>query len=66
MACQHWVHSDGFRWVNGKYGVGKRIDFETSVKIVEAINDGTLNYAPTYKFKHFNFEVPTVLEGVKS
>lgn len=46
--------------------MGKRIDFETSVKIVEAINDGTLNYAPTYKFKHFNFEVPTVLEGVKS
>ena len=31
------------RWTNGKYGVGYRIPFQESVKIIDAINDGELD-----------------------
>ncbi len=45
--------------------MGHRIKFEDSVKIVEAINDGSIEKSPTYKFKNFNFQVPTQIDGVK-
>jgi len=35
-----------------------------SEKILDAINDGKLNDAPTYTFKHFNFQVPKSVEGI--
>jgi phosphoenolpyruvate carboxykinase (ATP) len=44
--------------------VGKRIKFEDSVKIVEAINDGSLDKVETYKFKSFDFDVPVAVEGI--
>ena len=44
-----------FRWTQGKYGVGHRIPFQDSVKIIDAINDGLLDKVETYKFKYFNF-----------
>lgn len=31
-----------FRWINGRYGVGKRIAFTDSLKMVDAINEGKL------------------------
>lgn len=46
------------RWTQGRYGLGKRIAFEDSLKIVDAINDGTLAQVPTHNFKMFNFAVP--------
>jgi ATP-dependent phosphoenolpyruvate carboxykinase len=42
LACQHRVFLKQFRWTHGKYGVGKRIKFEDSVAIIDAINDGSL------------------------
>ncbi len=46
------------RWTGGRYGLGKRIAFEDSLKIVDAINDGSLAQVPTHNFKMFNFAVP--------
>lgn len=45
--------------------MGRRIKFEDSVKIVEAINDGSLEKVETYTFKNFNFQVPVHVEGIK-
>jgi phosphoenolpyruvate carboxykinase (ATP) len=53
-----------FRWINGRYGVGKRIDFKDSVKIIDAINDGDLDNVPTYNSRVFNFQVPEEVPGV--
>lgn len=52
-----------FRWTGGKYGVGKRFSFDLSQKILDAINDGSLQNAETHTFKYFNFEVPNTLPG---
>lgn len=53
-----------FRWINGRYGVGKRIAFSDSLVMVDAINEGKLDNIPTYKSKFFNFEVPTEVPGL--
>ena len=51
-------------WVHGRYGMGKRIALEDSLKMVNAINSGSLDSAPTYNFKYFNFRVPEYIEGI--
>jgi len=53
-----------FRWINGRYGVGKRISFTDSLSMVDAINEGKLDKVSTYKSKFFNFAVPTEIPGV--
>ena len=67
--CQVWLVNTGyffikFRWVNGKYGIGTRIAFEDSLNIISQIMDGSLEKAPTYRFSHFNFEVPEKCNGI--
>ena len=53
-----------YRWTDGRYGVGKRISFSDSLRIIEQINDGSLEKVPTYTFKYFNFEVPESVDGI--
>ena len=48
----------------GWNGTGKRISIKDTRGIIDAILGGAINDAPTKKIPHFDFEVPTVLEGV--
>ena len=48
----------------GWNGTGKRISIKDTRGIIDAILGGAILSAPTKKIPYFNFEVPTVLEGV--
>ena len=48
----------------GWNGTGKRISIKDTRGIIDAILGGAINNAPTKTIPYFNFEVPTVLEGV--
>ena len=48
----------------GWNGTGKRISIKDTRGIIDAILNGAINNSPTKKIPYFNFEVPTVLEGV--
>ncbi len=48
----------------GWNGTGKRISIKDTRGIIDAILSGDIDKAPTKKIPYFNFEVPTVLNGV--
>ena len=48
----------------GWNGTGKRISIRDTRGIIDAILDGSIDKVPTKKIPYFNFEVPTVLNGV--
>ena len=48
----------------GWNGTGKRISIRDTRGIIDAILNGSIDKAPTKQIPYFNFEVPTVLEGV--
>ena len=48
----------------GWNGTGKRISIRDTRGIIDAILDGSIDKAPTKQIPYFNFEVPTVLNGV--
>ncbi len=48
----------------GWNGTGKRISIKDTRGIIDAILNGSIDKAPTKYIPYFNFEVPTVLEGV--
>jgi len=48
----------------GWNGTGKRISIRDTRGIIDGILNGAINNAPTKTIPYFNFEVPTVLEGV--
>ena len=48
----------------GWNGTGKRISIKDTRGIIDAILNGSIDKAPTKHIPYFNFEVPTVLEGV--
>ena len=48
----------------GWNGTGKRISIRDTRGIIDAILNGSIDKVPTKKIPYFNFEVPTVLEGV--
>ncbi|MBO6064769.1 MAG: phosphoenolpyruvate carboxykinase (ATP), partial [Bacteroidales bacterium] len=48
----------------GWNGTGKRISIKDTRGIIDAILNGSIDKAPTKTIPFFNFEVPTVLEGV--
>ena len=48
----------------GWNGSGKRISIKDTRGIIDAILNGAILKAPTKKIPYFDFEVPTVLEGV--
>ncbi len=48
----------------GWNGTGKRISIKDTRGIIDAILSGAINNVPTKKIPYFDFEVPTVLDGV--
>ena len=48
----------------GWNGTGKRISIKDTRGIIDGILSGAINNTTTKKIPYFNFEVPTVLEGV--
>ena len=50
----------------GWNGTGKRISIRDTRGIIDAILNGSIDKAPTKVIPYFNFEVPTVLEGVET
>ncbi len=48
----------------GWNGTGKRISIKDTRGIIDAILDGSIEGVPTKTIPYFNFEVPTVLNGV--
>jgi len=48
----------------GWNGTGKRISIRDTRGIIDAILNGSIDKAPTKHIPYFDFEVPTVLEGV--
>ena len=48
----------------GWNGTGKRISIKDTRGIIDAILNGDIKNVPTKKIPYFNFEVPTVLNGV--
>ena len=48
----------------GWNGTGKRISIKDTRGIIDAILSGAINNVPTKKLPIFDFEIPTVLEGV--
>ena len=48
----------------GWNGTGKRISIKDTRGIIDAILSGAINSVPTKKLPIFDFEIPTVLEGV--
>ena len=48
----------------GWNGTGKRISIKDTRGIIDAILNGDINNVPTKKSPYFDFEVPTVLNGV--
>ena len=48
----------------GWNGTGKRISIKDTRGIIDAILNGDINNVPTKKIPYFDFEVPTVLNGV--
>ena len=48
----------------GWNGTGKRISIRDTRGIIDAILNGDIDNAPTKQIPYFDFEVPTVLEGV--
>lgn len=51
-------------WIGGPYGVGKRIDIQSTRKIIKAILDGTLDRAEYIELPTFGFHIPTHVPGV--
>ena len=50
----------------GWNGTGKRISIKDTRGIIDAILDGSIDKAPTKTIPYFDFEVPTVLNGVET
>ena len=48
----------------GWNGTGRRISIKDTRGIIDAILSGAINQVPTKKLPIFDFEIPTVLEGV--
>ena len=48
----------------GWNGTGKRISIKDTRGIIDGILSGAINKVPTKKLPIFDFEIPTVLEGV--
>lgn len=53
-------------WIGGPYGVGQRIDLESTRNIIRAILDGSLDNAPVEEIVPFGLSIPKAVEGVDS
>ncbi|MBN2682368.1 MAG: phosphoenolpyruvate carboxykinase (ATP) [Bacteroidales bacterium] len=53
-------------WIGGAYGVGKRIDLESTRNIIKAILDGSLDDAEYIELPTFGLNIPKEVNGVNS
>jgi len=53
-------------WIGGPYGIGQRIDINSTRKIIKAILDGSIEDAETEELTPFGLRIPTHIEGVDS
>jgi phosphoenolpyruvate carboxykinase (ATP) len=60
--AQVWLVNTG--WSGGGYGVGSRMKLSYTRAIVDAINSGALDSAPTERDEHFGFAQVTQCSGV--
>jgi phosphoenolpyruvate carboxykinase (ATP) len=60
--AQVWLVNTG--WSGGGYGVGSRMKLSYTRAIVDAINSGALDSAPTERDEHFGFAQVTKCSGV--
>ena len=60
--AQVWLVNTG--WSGGGYGVGSRMKLSYTRAIVDAINSGALDSAPTERDEHFGFGQVTKCSGV--
>ncbi len=51
-------------WTGGPYGIGKRIDLESTRNIIRAILDGSLDNAETEEVVPFGLKIPMEVKGV--
>ena len=57
-----WLVNTG--WINGPYGVGKRISIANTRAIIKAILEGTLKNADFHKDDIFGLDIPQTCPGV--
>ncbi len=53
-------------WIGGPYGIGQRIDIDSTRKIIDAILDGSLDSAKVEELAPFGLMIPTAVRGVDS
>lgn len=53
-------------WVNGGYGVGKRMDITATRVIIDKILDGSLKRAEYEKLRPFGLMIPKAIKGVET
>ncbi len=53
-------------WIGGPYGIGQRIDLESTRNIIRAILDGSLDNAQVEEVKPFGLSIPKEVKGVDS
>lgn len=53
-------------WIGGPYGIGQRIDLESTRNIIRAILDGSLDNAPVEEVAPFGLSIPREVKGVDS
>ena len=51
-------------WIGGPYGIGQRIDIDSTRRIIHAILDGSLDKAKVQELAPFGLMVPTEIKGV--
>lgn len=51
-------------WIGGPYGIGQRIDLDSTRAIIRAILDGSLDHAETEEIQPFGLHIPKNVAGV--
>ncbi|PLW92586.1 MAG: phosphoenolpyruvate carboxykinase (ATP) [Marinilabiliales bacterium] len=51
-------------WIEGPYGIGRRIDLPSTRRIISAILDGSIDNAEFEELSIFGLQIPKKLEGV--